>query len=140
MKSGASPGGIHRLQDWAQVQFQRFGWVPHALLLQEIHPADDLFDLSETKLSQDATHVLGQEGEEVHHHLRSAGELRAKLRLLRGYSHRTRIQMTLTCHNAACGHDYCSPEAKLFSAQEGRHDDISGRSQPPISSQDHSLP
>ena len=139
VKPRPGPGGVHRIENRAQVQFQRLGRVLHRPLLQEVHPADDLFQLSESKLGQDAAHILGQEGEEINHHLRSTGELRAKLRLLRGYTHRTRIQMALAGHDATDSNHRSAAKAILLRTKHRSNDDVPSSFESTVGPQNYPL-
>ena len=96
------------------------------LYLDEFGVTDNLFQTVYANLAEIFAHLLGEEGEEVHHVLRTTLEVLAQLRILCGYTHRTGISITLTHHHAAQHNQRQCAKRELVGSQHGHDDHILG--------------
>ena len=92
--------------------------------VEQVGPAHQIFKLGDTQLGHDLTHLFGHKEEVIHHMLGLALKLLTKHRILGGHPHRTGVEVALTHHDAARGHQRRGGKAHLIGAQERANHDI----------------
>src|SRR5579875_1463979 len=96
-------------------------------ILQEVRAANQVIQARKAQLSQQFTHLFGDEGQEVDEILWLAGEFGAQVFALRGNASGTGVEVTLTRHVAAQRDEGRRTETNLFSPQHGSDDHVPTR-------------
>ena len=89
-------------------------------------------ELAEAKLRHDLADLFGDKPHEVDRVGRVAGEVLAKLRVLRGDPDRAGVQMADPHHDAAERNQRRGGEAELFRAEQGGDDHVPARLELPV--------
>ena len=92
--------------------------------LDEVGTSHDIVQTLEAEFCQVFAYLLGEEGEVVDEIFISSHEMFAQLGVLRGHTHRTSIQVTLTHHDATQYDEGCRTESKLLGTQQGHEYDV----------------
>src|SRR5690606_39712652 len=91
---------------------------------QQISAPDQILQAAYTEHGQPFARFLGNEGEEIHHHVRSADEMvLAQLIILRGYAGGAVVQVADAQVLAAQGDHRRGTEAEALGAQDRRLED-----------------
>ncbi|MOA08525.1 hypothetical protein D3C78_1282990 [compost metagenome] len=89
--------------------------------VQTIGTTDHFLQAAEAKLRHPFTQILGNKGHKVHDMLRIAGEVFAKLRILRCNTNRASIKLTYAHHDAAYSYKRRCREAVLLRSKQRCH-------------------
>ena len=106
----------------------------------EFRMTDNLLQALHADLSEILTHLLSEEGEEVHHVLGTTLEVLAQLGVLRGDAHRTGVRVTFAHHHTAENNQRQRTEREFVGTQHRHDDDVLGGLQLTVGLQANLIP
>ena len=113
--------------DEREVEPTRLPVIDRLADVEDVGAADHLVEAAEAESRHVTAHVLGEEGHEVDHVLRLAGELLAQPLVLGGDADRAGVEVADPHHDAAGGDQGGGGETHVLGAEQAGHDDVSAR-------------
>jgi len=104
---------------------------------QQIGPTGQLVETPEPERCQDFADFVGDELQIADQHLGGAAVIGAQIVALGCDAHRTRVRMTLPCHDASDRHERGGAESELVGAERRGHGDVASGLDPAVGLQHH---
>ena len=131
--------GIRLHQQGIEVEIVERG-IAAADLGQQIGAANHFLKGSDAQFGQNLAHLLGDEGEQVHHLFRRAVEFGAQCFVLGTDPDRTGVGMALAHHDAAHGHQSGGAQAIFLGPQHRRDNHVAASFDAAIGAQHDAVP